>query len=183
MIDATEPSTKLDQKIAGMIKEANKGILVVVSKWDAVEKDGFTHDQMAAKISRDFPFIAWAPLIFTSSTTGQNVNRVLNMAFEIHARRQTLVATRDLNNWLQKVVSQHPPAGLKNKHPKLRYITQIDTNPPRFRVFGSDTKYLHWSYKRHMDREIRALTDLVGTPVVFEFSDKQGKFDGSTGKD
>lgn len=171
VMDVNEYNTKLDQKIAGMISDAGKGLIVVVSKWDSIEKDAYTRDAIAPEISREFPFIYWAPLIFTSATEDQNVNKLFELAEQIRKNRKTEISTPILNKWLQKCVQHHPPAGLKNTRPKLQYITQIGTDGPRFRIFGKDTNYLHWSYKRYLEREIRSLANFEGTPIIFEFSD------------
>jgi len=175
VMDGNELNTKLDQKIAGMVSEAGKGLIIVVSKWDSVDKDAYTRDAMAHEITREFPFVSWAPLIFTSSVTGQNATKLFDLALEIHQRRKQKITTKDMNRWLTEISRHHPPAGLKNKRPNLTYVTQVDSGPPRFRVFGRDLKYLHWSYKRFMDKEIRRLHDFVGTPVEFEFESNAGK--------
>ena len=148
LMDVNELNTQLDQRIAGIIDEAGKGMVIVVTKWDSVEgKDAFTRDEIAPKISRTFDFTPWAPLIFTSSVTGQNVTKLFDLALDIDARRQQQTKTRLLNDLLQKSTQAHPPAGLKNTHPKLRYMVQTDTNPPWFVIFGSNLKFLHWSGK------------------------------------
>lgn len=173
LIDANELSVALDQKIAGMIKEAGKGLVLVVSKWDSVEKDAYTRDDIARGIAHEFNFVPWAPLIFTSSVDGKNVTKLFDLALEIMERRQQVIPTRQLNAWLKKVLDTHPPSGLKNRQPKLRYMVQEDWNPiPSFKVFGAHTKYLHWSYKRHMDRMLREEWDFVGTPVQLWFIDR-----------
>ncbi len=174
LIDANELSVQLDQKIAGLIDEAGKGLIIVVSKWDSVEdKDEFTRDALAPRIARRFQFVPWAPLIFTSSVTGQNVAKIFDLALEIMQRRAQEISTRDLNRWLEKVTDRHPPAGLKNRQPRLRYMVQEEGNPiPAFKVFGSQTKFLHWSYKRHMQRMMREEWDYVGTPIQLWFIDR-----------
>jgi len=174
LMDVNEIGTALDQKIAGMIKEAGKGLILVVTKWDEAEgKDAFTRDALAPQIAQTYDFIPWAPLIFTSSVTGQNVTKIFELAFEIDKRRGQRIPTRDLNQWLRRIVDKHPPAGLKNRAPKLNYITQETDNPiPAFKVFGSHTTFLHWSYKRYMDREIREKYHYEGTPIQFWFIEK-----------
>jgi GTP-binding protein len=176
LIDANELSVALDQKIAGMIKEAGKGLILVISKWDIKEKDAFTRDDIAPGISYDFNFIPWAPLIFTSSETGKNVTKIFDLVLEIMDRRVQTITTRELNSWLKRVTDRHPPAGLKNKHPKLRYMVQEEGNPiPAFKIFGSQTKFLHWSYRRHMDKMMRESWDYVGTPIQLWFIDRDAE--------
>lgn len=174
LMDVNELNTQLDQRLAGIIDEAGKGLVVVVSKWDTVmEKDAFTRDALAPSISRTFKFVPWAPLIFTSSVTGQNVSKLFDLILEIHTRRTQELKTRKLNDLLQKTVAAHPPAGLKNTHPKLRYIVQTDMSPPWFVIYGSNLKFLHWSYKRHLERIMREEFDFVGTAVKFSFRDEK----------
>jgi GTP-binding protein len=174
LMDVNELSTQLDQKLAGLIKEAGKGLVLVVSKWDSVEgKDAYTRDALAPRITYEFAFVPWAPLIFTSSVTGQNVTKLFDLAVDIEARRKTQVKTPELNRILQTCIHKHPPAGIRNAHPKLRYMVQTDVSPPWFVVFGSDLRYLHWSYKRYLERAMRETHDFVGTPINFSFRDEK----------
>jgi len=175
LMDVNELSTGLDQKIAGLIKDAGKGLVLVVSKWDSLDdKTPFSRDQLAATISSEFEFVPWAPLIFTSAVSGQNVTKLFDLALEIDERRKQTMPTRELNQWLRQVVDRHPPAGLKNRAPKLNYIVQEDDSGrgPSFKVFGSHTKFLHWSYKRHMERMLREKYELTGTSLKFWFLEK-----------
>lgn len=177
LMDVNELGTALDQKIAGMIKESGKGLILVVSKWDSLDESGdktpFTRDQLAARIKQEFVFIPWAPLIFTSSVTGQNVTKLFDLATEVDEERHKRIKTPELNRWLKNVIESHPPAGLKNRTPKLNYIVQEDDNPnPSFKVFGAHTKFLHWSYKRYMERSFRENYGFNGTPIKFWFIEK-----------
>ncbi len=174
LMDANELNVGLDQKIAGMVKEAGKGLVLVVSKWDIVEgKDAYTRDALAPQIANTYDFVPWAPLIFTSSISGQNVTKLFDLALQIDTARAKKVTTRELNNWLKKVIDKHPPAGLKNRAPKLNYMVQEDDNPiPAFKVFGSHTKFIHWSYRRYMERNLREDFGYEGTPVQFWFIEK-----------
>lgn len=173
LMDANELNTQLDQRIAGIINEAGKGMAIVITKWDSVEdKDAYTRDDLAPKIAHAFDFTPWAPLIFTSAVTGQNVTKLFELALEIDDRRRQTTKTRVLNDMLQKSTKMHPPAGLKNTHPKLRYIVQTDTNPPWFVIYGSRLKHLHWSYKRYLEKQLREVYDYTGTPIKFSFIDE-----------
>ena len=174
LMDVNELNTQLDQRLAGIIDEAGKGLVIVISKWDSVEnKDAYTRDALAPKISYFFKFIPWAPLIFTSSVTGQNVTKLFDLALDIDARRKQETKTRILNDMLQKAIQRHPPAGLKNTHPKLRYMVQTDTTPPWFVIYGSNLKFVHWSYKRYLERLVRETYNYAGTPIKFSFRDEK----------
>ncbi len=180
LMDVNDLTVALDQKIAGMVKEAGKGLVLVVSKWDAYEdketsggKTPYTRDQMAPKIASTYDFIPWAPLIFTSSVTGQNVTKLFDLSLQIDQERKKRIPTAELNRWLRTVVDKHPPAGLKNRAPKLNYMVQEDDNPiPAFKVFGSSTKFVHWSYRRYMDRTLREKFGYEGTPIQIWFIEK-----------
>lgn len=173
LMDVNELNTGLDQKIAGMIKEAGKGLILVVSKWDSAEKDPYTRDQMAATIRQTYDFVPWAPLIFTSAVTGQNVTKLFELAAEIDLERHKHVKTTELNRWLRGIIDRHPPAGLKGRLPKLNYIMQEDkSNAPNFKIYGAHTKLLHWSYKRYMERELREAYGFNGTAIRFWFFEK-----------
>jgi GTP-binding protein len=174
LMDVNELNTQLDQRLAGIIDEAGKGMAIVVSKWDSVEgKDAYTRDALAPQIARAFKFTPWAPLIFTSSVTGQNVTKLFDLALDIDARRKQETKTRVLNDLLQKAVQKHPPAGLKNTHPKLRYMVQTDTTPPWFVIHGSNLKFVHWSYKRYLEKVLRETYNYAGTPIKFSYIDEK----------
>jgi GTP-binding protein len=174
LMDVNELSTQLDQKLAGLIKEAGKGLVIVVSKWDSVEdRDAYTRDALAPQIARQFQFVPWAPLIFTSSVTGQNVTKLFDLALDIELERKQQVKTTELNKILQACIRKHPPAGLKNTMPKLRYMVQTDNSPPWFVIFGSNLTFLHWSYKRYLERSVREAHPFAGTPIMFSFRDEK----------
>lgn len=174
LIDVNELTVQLDQKIAGMVKDAGKGLVLVVSKWDSTEgKTAFTRDDLAPKVAAEFQFVPWAPLIFTSAVTGQNVTKLFDLAMTIDTERSKRIVTSDLNKWLRQAVDNHPPAGLKNRMPKLNYVVQEDDNPtPAFKIFGSHTKYLHWSYRRYLETKLREKYGYIGTAVQLWFIEK-----------
>jgi GTP-binding protein len=174
LMDVNELNVQLDQKIAGMIKDAGKGLILVVSKWDSVEgKDAYTRDDLAPQIAANYDFVPWAPLIFTSSVSGQNVTKIFDLAMDIDQQRAKRIATPELNKWLREAVDAHPPAGLKNRAPKLNYMVQESDNPiPAFKIFGSHTRFLHWSYKRYLETRLRKVYGYEGTPVQLWFIEK-----------
>jgi GTP-binding protein len=170
LMDVGELNVQLDQKIAGLISNAGKGLILVVSKWDSIEKDGRTKDNLARQISSHYQFIYWAPLIFTSAVTGQNVARIFDQVEQIAVARRQKFKSAEINNWLRRAVEQHLPAGLKNHHPKLHYIVQEEEQElPSFKIFGRHTKFLHTSYKRYLENSFRERWPLIGTPLRFWF--------------
>ncbi|MDO4870767.1 MAG: ribosome biogenesis GTPase Der [Candidatus Saccharibacteria bacterium] len=172
VIDGTEYSTQLDHKLAGIIDEAGRGLIIAISKSDLIPKKE-TKDLIMRRITQDFQFTPYAPLIFTSSITGKNVAKLFDLTIKIMTNRNQKVPTRQLNQILAEAKLKHPPAGLKNTYPKLRYVVQTDNNPPWFVFYGSSLKYLHWSYKRYLDGIIRDHFDFTGTPIKFSFRDEK----------
>ena len=169
LIDASELHSKLDQSLAGQIVDAGKGIILVVTKTDLASVDS---ERILDHLSEDFNFIPYAPVVLTSSITGKNATKIFELALTIDQYRNTTLKTSDLNKILNNAVLSHPPAGLKNTRPKLRYITQSDTNPPWFIVYGSDLSLLHWSYKRYLEKQLREQFPFTGTPIFFSFRNR-----------
>jgi len=174
LIDVNEINVQLDQKIAGMVKDSNKGLIIVVSKWDSRDEDTpYMHDELIPKIKYEYQFVPWAPVVFTSAITGQNVTKLLALSLEIFNSRNRKIKTSELNKWLKNTLAKHPPAGLKNTNPKLNYMIQEDDNTsPNFKIYGSHTRYLHWSYKRFLERELREKYDFDGTAIKLWFFEK-----------
>ncbi|HEX9595209.1 MAG TPA: ribosome biogenesis GTPase Der [Candidatus Saccharimonadales bacterium] len=173
VLDATEPAVTLDQKLAGMVKDAGKGLILAVNKWDLIDKDAFTHDEFTPKIRRQFQHVPWAMYTVTSAVDTQNLSRLLKLALQIDEQRKVKLSTPKLNRWLGERINHHPPAGLKNTQPKLKYVTQTGQQPPEITIFGRDVRIVHWSYKRYLERELREEFGLEGTPVIIRFSDRE----------
>ncbi len=174
LMDVNELNSHLDQKIAGMIKDAGKGLVLVVSKWDDVEgKDAYTRDALAPQIAAHYDFVPWAPLIFTSAVSGQNVTKLFDLAQDIDEQRGKRIKTSELNQWLRQAIDAHPPAGLKNRSPKLNYMVQETDNPtPAFKIFGAHTRFVHWSYRRYLETRLRKSYGYEGTPIQLWFIEK-----------
>lgn len=173
LVDATEPHSKLDQTLAGQIIKAGKGIVVVVTKTDLINPDIKPIDEILDDLERDFNFLPYAPVLLTSSETGKNVTKLFELALEIDQTRHQEIKTSELNKILGEAIIEHPPAGLKNTRPKLKYMVQTDICPPWFVVHGRDLGLLHWSYKRFLERKIREKYPFVGTPICFSFRNDQ----------
>ncbi len=188
LIDSTEPHSKLDQSLAGQIVEAGKGIIMVVTKSDLLENSEPTNyfgeeniknrtpaDFLLDRLERDFDFLPFAPVIFTSSETGKNATKLFDLALDVDEARHHEMKTSELNHILREAIVSHPPAGLKNTHPKPKYIVQTDTCPPWFVVHGHDLGLLHWSYKRFIERKIREAYPYLGTPIMFSYRSDNSK--------
>lgn len=173
VVDATEPSVAADQRIAGFIKEAGKGMVVAINKWDQLKDVEGAQATLEAQLQHDFGFAWWAPLVLTSATSGHNVKKLLQISTQIIKRRQAKLPTAKLNSTVQAAMAKHPPAGLKNRHPKLKYVTQTGINPPEITLFGSHLGFLHWSYQRYIENNLREQFDLVGTPIKLKLKDNQ----------
>ncbi|MBR3204566.1 ribosome biogenesis GTPase Der [Candidatus Saccharibacteria bacterium] len=165
LVDATEPHSKLDQSLAGEIIKSGKGIIVVLTKTDLVSNT----DKILDELEYDYNFLSFAPVLLTSSKTGNNVMKLLDLALEIDQNRHQEIKTSDLNKILNQAIIEHPPAGLKNTHPKPKYITQTDVCPPWFVVHGHGLNTLHWSWKRFLENKIRESYPFVGTPIMISY--------------
>ena len=172
VMDSAEPNTQLDQKIAGMVKEAGRGLILVLNKWDIVE-GSLDKDKFGAQVAQAFPFVPWAPLIYTNAISGQNVTKIFDLALEISENRSLKIKTSELNRWLRQTVDSKEPPPMRRHLPKLNYMVQEeDIDMPSFKIFGSHTRFLHWSYKRYLERRFRETWPLVGTPLKFWFIEK-----------
>jgi GTP-binding protein len=173
VMDAEEPNTQLDQKIAGMIKDAGRGLIILLNKWDSVEEQT-TKQELSGQTAATFPFVPWAPLVYTSAITGQNVAKLLELALEVDKARRTKFSTAELNRWLRQAVDSKEPPPARRELPKLKYMVQEDDiDMPSFKIFGAHTRSLHWSYKRYLERRFREQWPLNGTPLKFWFIDKK----------
>ncbi|MBQ6396092.1 ribosome biogenesis GTPase Der [Candidatus Saccharibacteria bacterium] len=169
LIDSTEPHSKLDQSLAGEIVKAGKGIVVVLTKTDLKSSEEI--DQILSDLEYDFNFLPFAPVLLTSSLTGENVTKLFDLALEISESRKLEIKTSELNKILADCILEHAPAGLKNTRPKPKYIVQTDTCPPWFVVHGHGLSTLHWSWKRFLENKLREKYPFVGTPIFFSFRD------------
>jgi GTP-binding protein len=176
LIDATEHIVQLDKKITGMIKEAGKGLVLVVSKVDLLNDGDLTQDQMMRQIANEYDFVPWAPVIFTSSVTGINVAQIFEMVAEIDAHRHLQIKTPEINRWLEATVNSYSPPSAKHIVPKLHYMIQEMDNPtPAFKVFGRNIKQIHWSYRRFFERKLREQYNFSGTAVQLWFIEENRK--------
>jgi GTP-binding protein len=169
VIDATEGFTAQDLHIAGYIAEQKKGIVVVVNKWDLVEKDSSTMEEYRHQAREELDFMPYAPLVFISAKFGQRVQQVLDSALAVVAERQKRVPTAALNKMLKDAVSTHPPPSKPGKWLKFFYATQADVAPPTFIIFTNDPAQVHFSYRRYLENKLREAFGFAGTAIRLSF--------------
>ncbi|GAC1359268.1 MAG: ribosome biogenesis GTPase Der [Herpetosiphon sp.] len=176
LLDATEGVTAQDTHVSGMVLDANKGIALLVNKWDAVEKDSTTFDEYSAAVQKAFHFVPYAPLLFVSALTGQRVEQVLELALQIQTERKTRIPTARLNTILRDAVRDHPPSSVhKGAHLRLFYATQAQVAPPVFLIFTNAPEEVHFSYKRFLENRFRAAFPFMGTPILLVFKGRENE--------
>ncbi|GAB4445742.1 MAG: ribosome biogenesis GTPase Der [Anaerolineae bacterium] len=169
LIDATQMVTAQDAHIAGYILEENKSVVVVVNKWDAVDKDTHTIHEYTQQIRADLKFLDYVPILFISAKTGQRVNKVLSMALQVQEERLRRIPTGELNRLVGEAVAANPPKGGQRHRLKFLYTTQARTDPPTFVFFVNDHSLVHFSYQRYLENQIRNKYGFLGTPVNMVF--------------
>jgi GTP-binding protein len=169
MTDATEGYTAQDAHVVGYVLDAGKGIVLVLNKWDAVEKEGHTADGRLKGLRREAPYLSWADIVFASAQTGQRVERVLREARRVAEERYRRVPTGELNRVVSDAVRAHQPAHVRNRLPKIFYATQVAVAPPTFVIFVNDPELIHFSYKRYLENRIREEYGFLGTPIRLIF--------------
>ncbi len=167
VVDAVEGVTEQDKRIAGYAHEAGKASVLVVNKWDLVEKDDRTMNRFTEKIRRELGFMQYVPLIFTSALTGKRVQKVLELVDFVAEQHATRIGTPDLNNLFREVVLQTPPPSDKARRLKILYVTQGGVKPPKFILFVNDPELMHFSYLRYLENQVRLAYGFEGTPVRF----------------
>lgn len=165
MIDGREGVTEQDTKIAGFAHEHGKACIVVVNKWDLVDKDDKTMDRMRKQVSEDFGFMSYAPILFISAKTGQRVHRLFELIKFVSNQNSMRVSTGVLNEVLADAVAKVQPPSDKGKRLKLLYLTQPSTKPPTFVIFVNDKELFHFSYQRYIENKLREAFGLEGTPI------------------
>ena len=172
MIDATEGVTDQDKKIAGLIHEAGKGLVIAVNKWDLIEKDTKTMEKYRERIHKELPFLAYAPDVFISVKDGQRLKNVLTLVSTVAANCAMRVPTSHLNGLIQDAIAMKAPPSDKGKRLKIYYVSQVGIKPPLFSFKINKRDLLHFSYSRYLENKIREVYGFAGTPVSFVFREK-----------
>ncbi len=165
MIDATEGITDQDTKIAGEAHEAGKGVVIVVNKWDCIEKDNNTTEKYKKEVYEKLKYLSYAPIIFISAKTGQRVHKLFELINYVAEQNALRVSTSVLNQVINEAIAIVQPPTDKGKRLKILYGTQSSTKPPTFVIFVNDKDLFHFSYERYLVNQIRKEFGLEGTPV------------------
>ena len=175
MIDARDGVTEQDTKIAGMAHEAGKASIIVVNKWDLVDKDSKTMDKMREDIKRDLSFMSYAPTLFISAVTGQRVDRLFELINFVYGQNAMRITTGMLNDVLADAQARVQPPTDKGRRLKIYYMTQTGIKPPNFVVFCNSRELFHFSYQRYLENQIRSVFGLEGTPIRMVIRQKGDK--------
>ena len=175
LIDATEGVTEQDTKVAGLAHEAGKACIIVVNKWDLVEKETNTMDKKTEEIRRDLSFMPYAPVLFISALTGQRVDRLYELINDVNEQSCMRITTGMLNNVLADATARVQPPTDKGRRLKIYYMTQISVKPPHFVIFCNDARLFHFSYQRYLENQLRATFGLEGTPIRLTIRQKGDK--------
>ena len=165
MIDARDGVTDQDTKIAGLAHEAGKASIVVVNKWDLVEKETGTMEKMRKDIMRDLSFMSYAPILFISALTGQRTDRIFELVNFVNDQSNMRISTGMLNNVLADAQARVQPPTDKGRRLKIYYMTQTGIKPPNFVIFCNSRELFHFSYQRYIENQIRSVFGLEGTPI------------------
>jgi len=165
MIDAVTGITSQDAHIAGFILDEWKSCVVIVNKWDAVEKDSFTMEEFTKRVRNDLNFMDYVPLLFISAKTGQRVDQVLPMALRVQEERLARLSTSKINEVIHKAQDAHPHPSHAGRQLKMFYGTQVRSDPPTFMIFVNEPKLMHFTYIRYLENQIRAEYGFLGTPI------------------
>lgn len=174
MIDAMEGITEQDKKIAGIAHEAGKGMMIVINKWDLVEKETNTMRDYERKVRSELLFASYAPILFTSVLQGRRIYDILRKAATIQEIRMRRITTGKLNNLIEDAVMMRQPPSDKGKRLKIYYAAQIGVAPPLFSFNINSRELMHFSYARYLENRLREAYDFEGTSVKFVYNEKKG---------
>ncbi len=175
MIDAQEGVTEQDKRIAGYAHEAGRAAIIVVNKWDLIEKDNYTYNEYEKDIRNELSYMKYAPILFISAKTKQRVSKVLDIIKYVSNQHAMRISTGALNDLISEAILLNQPPSDKGKRLKIYYGTQVAVKPPRFLLFVNDVELAHFSYIRYLENQIRQNYNFEGTPIVMSCRQKNNK--------
>lgn len=175
LIDAKEGVTEQDKRIAGYAHEAGKAAVIIVNKWDLIEKDNYTYNDYSKNIRNELAYMSYAPILFISAKTKQRVDKVLEYIKYVSNQHSMRISTGALNDLISEAILLNQPPSDKGKRLKIYYGTQVAVKPPRFVLFVNDIELAHFSYIRYLENQIRQNYNFEGTPIIMECKAKKQK--------
>ncbi len=172
VLDATEGVTAQDAHIGGYILEEGRSLIIVVNKWDTIEKDTHTMAEYNKKLRQELKFLDYVPVLYVSALTRQRVNQIIPTALRVREQRELRIPTSELNRLVQDAVAANPPKAFKGRQARFYYATQTSTNPPTFVFFVNDPRAVHFTYERYLENKIRERYPYEGTPIRLKFRGK-----------
>lgn len=175
VVDAEQGLSEQDVRIAGYVHEEGKASVLIINKWDLIEKDTHTVEKFKKDMTCDLAFMSYVPMLFISAKTGQRVNRVMDAANEVLEQASTKVPTGILNDMMGEAITMSEPPSVKGRRLRIFYTTQATTRPPTFIVFVNDAELMHFSYKRYLENYIRKSFKLTSVPIKLIIRNKADK--------
>jgi GTP-binding protein len=175
VIDAVDGVMAQDQHVASYILGAGKGVVIVVNKWDLIEKDEHTLDEFTKRVRAALDFIAYAPIVFVSAKTRQRVHQVMDRALAVRAAWQMRAPTSELNELVREATARHTPASRGKRSLKFFYATQVESAPPTFVFFVNDKRLVHFTYARYLENQLRECWGFEGAPLKMIFRNRRGE--------
>jgi GTP-binding protein len=173
-VDATEEISSQDLRVVEQAWEAGTGIILMVNKWDLVEKDTHTAPTREKEIKQKAPFLTWVPFLFMSAITGQRARKALDLILEVQEERHRRIDTHEVNEALEEIVRRQPPPHARGRQVKIRYGTQVSTAPPTFLIFSNLPKEIPGHYIRYINNSLRKKWGFLGSPIRIRFRKSQG---------
>lgn len=178
LVNAEEGIIAQDLHVGGMLQEAASGVILLVNKWDAVEKDTHSMHAFTEKMREEFNFLPYAPLLFISAESGQRVNKILPLVSEVHKARYRRISTGDLNRWMREALDANQPIQRAGTVLKFYFATQVAVAPPTFVFFVNRPEWIHFGYQRYLENRLRETFPLEGTPVKLLFRGREKEEEG-----
>jgi len=172
LIDAVKKMGKQDKLIVDHVISKKKGLVFIVNKWDLVEKDSNTMQQFKLDMYDQFKSLEHYPVLFVSALTKQRVSKIMDLVWKVYEHRKVKFTTNHLNEWLQRALAQYPPPAMQGKTIKIKFMTQVHTEPPIFALFCNNPKFLTTDYKRYLENRFREYFNTEGVPLTFSFRTK-----------
>jgi len=175
VVEATEPFTAQDAHVAGFILDEAKSAVILVNKWDAIEKETQTMEAFTQRLRTELHFLDYVPVLYVSAKTGQRCDHILPAALEVQEERLTRIPTSEINRIVREAVEQHPPAPHGARQLRISHVSQVRTDPPTFLFHVNDPELVHFSYRRYLENCIRKEYRFSGTPLRLSFRKKSDR--------